>query len=480
MSKGKSFISEIGKYFKENDATSAMNQIMDITRMLNLSEKRLFGEESRCNCKYSQLQVLQLLLLFPCFMIKNAFNYSASSLCGIADCGKDVFYRFLSKEDYDWRKILANITTQLWRKTQASTERDANTPVCLMVDDTDYPKRGIQTEMIGKVFSHVEHKMILGFKGLFLGITDGATQMLMDFCLVGEKGKKGTCNLKQKQLDARFKKERNEDSHTAKRIKEYDESKIKLMIEMIKRLISRKIHFDYILADSWFACAEVIRFVTSRHVKCHYLGMIKMGKTKYHYNRKDYTAKALVALFDHPKKGRKFSRNLGCYYVTVDVEFAGRKVRLFFTKRNKKSEWNALITTNTELEFKEAYRIYSMRWSLEVVFKDSKGNLGLGKYQMRNFASQIACTAITAMQYNILATARRFSSYETIGGLFREVTRNSAELTITERIWGMIVDIVSEIAQCFEIEDEKIFEALINRSDKLQHFIQIYELKIAS
>ncbi len=97
MSKGKSFISEIGKYFKENDATSAMNHIMDITHMLNLSEKRLFGEESRCNCKYSQLQVLQLLLLFPCFMIKNAFNYSASSLCGIADCGKDVFHRFLSE-----------------------------------------------------------------------------------------------------------------------------------------------------------------------------------------------------------------------------------------------------------------------------------------------------------------------------------------------------------------------------------------------
>ena len=95
MNKGTNFISEIGKYFKENDATSAMNKIMDITRTLNLSEKRLFGEESRCNCKYSQLQVLQLLLLFPCFMIKKVFNYSTSSLCGIVDCGKDVFYRFL-------------------------------------------------------------------------------------------------------------------------------------------------------------------------------------------------------------------------------------------------------------------------------------------------------------------------------------------------------------------------------------------------
>ena len=97
------------------------------------------------------------------------------------------------------------------------------------------------------------------------------------------------------------------------------------------------------------------------------------------------------------------------------------------------------------------------------------------------FFATLASTAITAMQYHILATARRFSSYETIGGLFREVTRNSAELTITERIWGIIIDIVSEIAQCFEIEDEKIFETLlINRSDKLQHFIQIYESAVGA
>ena len=297
MSKGTNLISEIGKYFKENDATSAMNKIMKIIRTLNFSEKRLFGEESRCNCKYSQLQVLQLLLLFPCFMIKNAFNYSTSSLCGIADCGKDVFYRFLSREDYDWRNILINITTQLWRKTLANTERDDKTPICLMVDDTDYPKRGIQTEMIGKVFSHVEHKMILGFKGLFLGITDGATQMLMDFCLVGERGKNGMYNLKQKQLDARFTKERDKDSHTAKRIKEYDESKITLMIEMIKRLIARKIHFEYILADS-----VISNFAPSKNSKvesslmnkvlpikrCSYLCIKQTNKAYEHRNKTEF------------------------------------------------------------------------------------------------------------------------------------------------------------------------------------------------
>ena len=69
--KGTNIFSEIGKFFKENDATSAMNAIMDTTKALRLSEKRLFGSESKCNCKLTQLQVLGLLMLFPCFMIRN-------------------------------------------------------------------------------------------------------------------------------------------------------------------------------------------------------------------------------------------------------------------------------------------------------------------------------------------------------------------------------------------------------------------------
>ena len=164
----------------------------------------------------------------------------------------------------------------------------------------------------------------------------------------------------------------------------------------------------------------------------------------------------------------------------MDVTFAGRNVRLFFCKRGKWAKWNGLITTNRRIDFFEAYRIYSKRWSLEVVFKESKGNLGLGKYQMRNFSSQIAMTAITTMQYNILSTTKRFSDYETIGGLFIDATKGSVELTLTERIWDMILEIVREIAECFNIEDEHILDMLVNRSDKISHFIELYQLKLAS
>ncbi len=40
--KDTNIFSGIGKFFKEKDATSAMNTIMDLTDELRLSEKRLF------------------------------------------------------------------------------------------------------------------------------------------------------------------------------------------------------------------------------------------------------------------------------------------------------------------------------------------------------------------------------------------------------------------------------------------------------
>ena len=116
-----------------------------------------------------------------------------------------------------------------------------------------------------------------------------------------------------------------------------------------------------------------------------------------------------------------------------------------------------------------------MRWSLEVVFKEAKGNLGLGKYQVRNFASQIACTTITAIQYNLLSIAKRFSDYETIGGLFHDAVDKAQGLSVTERIWKAIEELVVLIAQCFDIEDENIFDTLVNKADKLNYFVEFYK-----
>ena len=131
------------------------------------------------------------------------------------------------------------------------------------------------------------------------------------------------------------------------------------------------------------------------------------------------------------------------------------------------------------LGFFEAYKIYSRRWSLEVIFKESKGLLGLGKCQSSNFAAQIASTSLVALQYNVLSVVKRFEAYETIGELFREATQDSLEITISERIWGAILELVAAIAKVFNITDEDVLEAVVNQSDELAHICELYKLKMA-
>ena len=74
MHKVTKFLSEISTFFKKNDSDHAMFTIMEVIRGIRMTEQTLFGRKSRCNNKYSLLQVFQLLLVCPCFMIRNPYN----------------------------------------------------------------------------------------------------------------------------------------------------------------------------------------------------------------------------------------------------------------------------------------------------------------------------------------------------------------------------------------------------------------------
>lgn len=88
--------------------------------------------------------------------------------------------------------------------------------------------------------------------------------------------------------------------------------------------------------------------------------------------------------------------------------------------------------------------------------------MGLGKCQARDFASQIACASLAAIQYNLLSVVKRYNAYETIGALFRETCSGAMELTIVERIWGAVMEMVIAVTSVFNITDEEIYDAVIN------------------
>ena len=448
---------------------------MRVMECINIRPKQI-GAEKKENCKFTNVQVLNLLMLFPFFVVRNAYQYSGSSLSRLFKCEKDMFYRFMNDGNVKWRKLLYAMNLQLMRKISRSTEGGHDKPVCLIIDDTDAPKSGRKSEFIGKVFSHILHKTILGYKCMTLLYTDGLSQLFLDFSLHGEEGRKPN---KKQGLTDRQRSERFSADYTGQsveeRIKEYTMKKTDKAIDMVKYAIKRGIRFDYLLVDSWFTCADFVRLITSRHIKCHLLGMIKLGKTKYHTQWGDLTANQIIEKLQ--KKGlTKHNRTLKCTYCTIDVRFAGTTVRLFFSKRGRKGQWNGLLTTDLSLSFLKAYRTYATRWTTEVAYHDCKQLLDFGKCQSVHFSAQIASFTLTMMQYNILCTVKRFEAYETIGALFRDVTAGTLELSAADRIWELILDTILEIAEMISADASELLTAVIDVNPKFHKLYQMCKL----
>lgn len=477
MNKDRQIISELHNFFTESGCNLGVQRIMNVLGTIKITERQM-SYEKKPNCKFTCAQIVLLMVLFPFFSVKNAANYLGSSLQSLFGCRKDMFYRVLANENIDWRHILRYVNKKLIDKISVRGDaRNTQYPVCMIVDDTDMPKTGRRGEMLGRVYSHVGGRgSILGHKGLFLCRTDGRTQTLVDFTLQGEEGRVATKpqGLSKKDIEARFSKARDKESKVERRKEEYFRSKIDNMKAMLNRASIEHMDFEYLLVDSWFTCKEVINYVRRRGSKAHLLGMIKMGKTKYTVSGEDMTATAIASAMTR-KKEVKYSRAHKFYYFETEAVFAGITVKLFFYRFGRKGVWNALLSTDTKLTPYKAYQIYSMRWAIEVVFHECKSLLKLGKCQCRDFGSQIASISLNMLQYNLLAYVKRFEAYETIGGLFRDITAKTVELSVIEKLWGLIQEVVSAIAELFSTDFEELMTNIITNNKQLKAMLEVVQ-----
>ncbi|MDR0394478.1 MAG: hypothetical protein LBH77_04890, partial [Tannerella sp.] len=83
MHKVTEFLSGISRFFKKDNATHAMYTLMDLIKGIKMSETVLLGVKSKCDQPYSLLHVIQALLLYPCFMIRNPYKFDKSPLSDI-------------------------------------------------------------------------------------------------------------------------------------------------------------------------------------------------------------------------------------------------------------------------------------------------------------------------------------------------------------------------------------------------------------
>ena len=120
MSKDTKNISDLRSFFAKNDDNRAIKCIMGVMEHINIRSSQI-GVEKKENCKFTTLQVLNLLMHFPFFIVKNASRYSKSSLIKLFNCDKDIFYRFMNDGNVKWRKLLYAMNLQLIKKISSST-----------------------------------------------------------------------------------------------------------------------------------------------------------------------------------------------------------------------------------------------------------------------------------------------------------------------------------------------------------------------
>ena len=500
MSKGKNIFSELSMYFKSD--VSNMTAWM-FTSILKRVFPSLGGivKAKRGNSKVTMDAEIRFILQGISSGVKNISGLVSDKFGSLLRIkSSSIFDGLMNSDEVDWRtflkKMLLNINNltakELERKASETFGDDAHEMFrqepsgralspCFIIDDSVYPKTGKRTELIGKVFDHNSMKSVLGFKGLNLAYFDGKSTYSVDFALVGEgfDNEEHPQGMRKKDIGARFSKARESSSKASERVNEYRKSKPELLKDMVRNATDEGITgVKYVLCDSWFLSKDVLGFFEDE-MGIHYIGMAKsnirfdteegelntaevarMMKKKESARRKTHGRDAngnKIPKFIKKLYGKRF------YGAELECTYKGRKIKVCIFSDNRK-DWKAVVCTDMSLSLKEVFEYYQVRWNIEVMHADSKALFNLGKCQQRNFSGQVADMTLKLCVYNIMTYMKRITVYETLGGIFGDMTELKAEVCLVDKIWGMIMEAISSITRAFGASVSSIMNIVLDEN----------------
>lgn len=436
---------------------------------------------NKIKCKFSWCKkagfsfesLISTLLILPLIGINSIYGLTTNNGTESSQCGKDAYYRILANQKINWRAFLAQFVKQYLLKDELFTPSTDATK-CMVFDDTDLSKTGKTIEGVSKIYDHVSKTFYLGFKLLVAGYWNGSVFIPIDFSLHREsKTSKLRYGLTAKQRKAQKKTPRCSRTVAAKRYNELNKKKTDLLVQMFSRAVKRKIPVDYILMDTWFTSVGLLKRLRGICGSTHIIGMYKYN-SKVKVGSKVKKISELKKQKTKPKRCRKFNYHYHHYIAEID----GLRVAVFISKRGKNGKWHTLITTDTSLKFVKAIEVYSIRWSIEVFFKEAKQLFGLGRCQSTNFDVQVAQITLTMTQYLLTSIRYRMEAYETIGGLFKDLKQDYIENKLNIRILAVVNLIVTVLEKLIEsIDIEYVTRKIISNIEEFGFLKNTHDFK---
>lgn len=108
-----------------------------------------------------------------------------------------------------------------------------------------------------------------------------------------------------------------------------------------------------------------------------------------------------------------------------------------------KKDWALFLTTDTQLSTSKMLEVYSLRWGIEVYFKEAKQHLGFLTEQTTSFASHTASIHICAIRYLMLAHSKLEGQEARIGDARAQIQDQLDTLSFAGRLWQLFRAIIS-------------------------------------
>ena len=103
--------------------------------------------------------------------------------------GKDTVYRFLNSPRHNWRRFLLLLSAAVVQRMSRLTSDDRAD--VLIVDDSLFSRsRSKKVELLARVYDHVSHKFVRGFRMLTLGWSDGNSFVPVAFSLLSSENER--------------------------------------------------------------------------------------------------------------------------------------------------------------------------------------------------------------------------------------------------------------------------------------------------
>ena len=220
------------------------------------------------------------------------------------------------------------------------------------------------------------------------------------------------------------------------------QNKNQILRSMLKRAINSGLRFTHVVADAWFGNKDNIKAAIA--VGLTGLFRMKRGNLRYVLNGKRYTATELYALIRRRLKRLK-GTDYRTYTLNVSLDLSEDKkasdlypVKLLFSSscRQQNENWVLFLSTDTRLSAQKTLEIYSLRWGVEIYFKEAKQHFGYLKEQTGDYAVHYASIHLCAIRFLLIAHGM-LESGESFGTIRDKITRRLELLTFARLLWEL-------------------------------------------